>query len=101
VSDRHIFQEEMLEIIDEGDEVMAYRGFVVRDFLTLKKATLTIPAFTPKCKYGKQNRLNVSEIRQTRFIAKYRIHVERAIRRLKTYKMLHGVISNGRLLIGC
>lgn len=36
----------------------------------------------------KKKRLNVNEIKQTRNIAKLRIHVERAIQRLKLFKLL-------------
>ena len=67
---------------------MADRGFTIRDLLTKKKATLNIPPFTRKCTWGKKKRLNVNEIKQTRNIAKLRIHVERAIQRLKLFKLL-------------
>ncbi|KAK3089649.1 hypothetical protein FSP39_005337 [Pinctada imbricata] len=55
-------------------------------------ATLNIPPFTRKCSWGKNKRLNVSEIKQTRKIAKLRIHVERAIQRLKLFKLLGNTI---------
>ena len=66
---------------------MADTGFTIRDLLT-KKATLNIPPITRKCTLGKEKRLNVNEIKQTRNIAKLRIHVERAIQRLKLFKLL-------------
>lgn len=67
---------------------MADKGFTIRDLLTKRKATLNIPPFTRKCTWGKKKRLNVNEIKQTRNIAKLRIHVERAIQRLKLFKLL-------------
>ena len=47
-----------------------------------------MPPFTRKCGWGKKKRLNVKEIKQTRFIAKLRIHVERAIQRLKQFRLI-------------
>lgn len=89
VSDRYITEHSnFLELIEEGDDVMADRGFTIRDLLTKRKATLNIPPFTRKCTWGKKKRLNVNEIKQTRNIAKLRIHVERAIQRLKLFKLL-------------
>jgi hypothetical protein len=35
---------------------MADRGFVIRDLLLTRKATLKIPPFTTKCKWGKGKR---------------------------------------------
>ena len=72
---------------------MADRGFTIRDLLTDKRATLNIPPFTHKCSWGKRKRLNVNEIKKTREIANLRIHVERAIQRLKCFKLLANVIS--------
>ena len=71
---------------------MADRGFKIRDLLTHKKATLMIPAFTKKCKYGKGKMLTVKDIRSTRTIAKHRIYVERAIEQLKRWKMISNII---------
>ena len=88
-SDRHITKEcGFLELIRPGDEIMADRGFVIRDLLTKKRAKLIIPPFTKRCSWGKGKRLSATDIIRTRSIAKYRIHVERAIGRLKTFKLL-------------
>ena len=51
-----------------------------------KKCTLNIPAFS----HGKA--LGAKALRQSRKFASVRIHVERAIRRIKTFKMLSGII---------
>lgn len=93
VSDRYITEHSnFIELIEEGDDVMADRGFTIRDLLTKKKATLNMPPFTRKCTWGKKKRLNVNEIKQTRKIAKLRVHVERAIQRLKQFKLLSTTI---------
>ena len=75
-------EREFLGLIENGMEVMADRGFSIRDILTMKKATLWIPAFTRPCKYSKNKRLNMKEIKQTSTIAKLQIHMERAIERI-------------------
>ncbi|XP_061170921.1 uncharacterized protein LOC133180406 [Saccostrea echinata] len=93
VSDRYITaNSDFLDLISAGDEVMADRGFIIRDYLLEQRAKLVIPPFTHKCRWGKGKRLNASEIRRTRQIAKLRIHVERAIQRLKSYKLLSGIL---------
>lgn len=89
VSDRYITKESgFLDNIQPGDEIMADRGFLIRDLLLHRRAKLIIPPFTRKCSWGKGKYLSASEILRTRNIAKFRIHVERAIGRLKTFHML-------------
>lgn len=72
---------------------MADRVFNIGDLLTLRRDTLNIPPFTHKCPQGKGKRLNANEVRKTRKIANLRIHVERAIRRLKCFKLLSNIIQ--------
>lgn len=66
-----------LEHEEPMDDVMADQGFNLRDSITKKKATLHIPPFAK----GKQ--LSTKTCVITRQIAPLRIHVERAIQRLK------------------
>ncbi|XP_069116882.1 uncharacterized protein [Argopecten irradians] len=88
-SDRYITRASgFLDNIRPGDEVMADRGFLIRDLLLERQAKLVIPPFTKKCKWGKGKRLNSSDVVKTRNIARLRIHVERAIGRLKTFHIL-------------
>lgn len=43
-SDRRIFEESgFLEKIEHGDDIMADRGFLIRDLLARRSATLNIP----------------------------------------------------------
>lgn len=47
ISDRKIVEASgFLDMIEEGDDVMADRGFLIRDLLTMRRATLNIPPFT-------------------------------------------------------
>ena len=63
VSDRHITKESgLLDLLESNDDVMADRGFNIRDSLTKKQCTLNMPPFTRKCDYGKRKRLNTSEV---------------------------------------
>uniref|UniRef100_A0A8C6UA01 Uncharacterized protein n=1 Tax=Neogobius melanostomus TaxID=47308 RepID=A0A8C6UA01_9GOBI len=83
-SDRYITQNSgFLDYLRAGDEVMGDRGFTVRDLLEEHRVNLIIPAFTRK---GCQ--LTNERVTDTRRIAHARIHVERAIRRLKVYRIL-------------
>ncbi|XP_073239630.1 uncharacterized protein [Porites lutea] len=85
VSDRYITERSgLLDKLEEGDSVMADKGFNIRDLLTRKKVALNIP---PLCK-GKQ--LSKKAVKSTRTIASVRIHVERAIGRLKDFRILQG-----------
>ena len=87
ISDKRIVQESgFMDLIERGDDVMADRGFLIRDLLAEKGATLNIPPFA----HGKQ--LSVHATTKTRRIASARIHVERAIGRLKTFRLLNGVV---------
>ncbi|XP_046578747.1 uncharacterized protein LOC124286417 [Haliotis rubra] len=70
-----------------GDEVMADRGFTISNELYARRVKLNIPAFM---KGRKQ--LSATECIETRRIASVRIHVERAIARLKSYRILNQVL---------
>ena len=76
-----------LDKVEEGDDIMADRGFNIRHLLIRKKATLNIPAFS----HGKA--LGGKALKQSRKIASVRIHVERAIRRMKTFKIISGIVA--------
>ena len=76
-----------LDYLRAGDEVMADRGFTIRDLLDERRVSLNIPAFTYK-----RNQLTNEEMTRTRRVANVRIHVERAIQRLKVFKILSQTI---------
>ena len=74
----------VLQLLEHGDSVMADRGFDFSDDLP-EGVTLNIPAFM-----NGKDQLSVEEETETRRIASVRIHVERAIERVKNYKILQG-----------
>ena len=86
VSDLQIVKSNFLDKVEEGDDIMADREFKIRHLLLEKKATLNIPAFT----HGKN--LSKKAVNRSKKIARVRIHVERAIRCLRTFRILSGVI---------
>ena len=87
-ADRYIVRKSgCLELIEPGGDVMADRGFTVRDLLLQKDTTLTIPVFTRKCKYDTVKRLNVSEVQQTKAIVNLRIYIERTIDYMKGFRI--------------
>ena len=75
-----------VDIVEHNDDIMADRGFNIRHLLLPKKATLNMPAFTHGANLTKK------AARKSRKIASVRIHVERAIQRMKTFKILSHVI---------
>ncbi|KAG1928313.1 uncharacterized protein LOC120477253 [Pimephales promelas] len=83
-SDRFITQNSgFLDHLRPGDEVIGDRGFTIRDLLEERKVRLITPAFTRK-----KCQLTNEQVTRTRRIANVRIHIERAIRRLKVYRIL-------------
>lgn len=88
VSDKQITKESgFLKLLEPRDEVLADRGFLIRDELAAYGATLRIPHFTK----GKKQ-LSAQEVDTSRQLSRVRIHVERVIGRWKNFKILQTVI---------
>ncbi|KAK3891895.1 hypothetical protein Pcinc_001169 [Petrolisthes cinctipes] len=92
-SDAHIFQSEFISRLEPGDAVMVDKGFNIADLALEYGAKLYIPPFTRNKSGGKGKTLNQNEIKTTRDIARLRVHVERAIRRIKEFKILSNRID--------
>ena len=73
--------------LDLYDEVMADRGLQIKEELLLKYCTLTVP---PGARVKSQ--MTKKECKKTKDVANLRIHVERAINRIKTYRMLKNTL---------
>lgn len=71
--------------------VMANKGFLISDLLP-EGVSVNIPPFLNKGKFSE------SEVRATREVARNRIHVERAIARIKDFRILNKIPSHLR---GC
>jgi len=88
VSDRQLTQESgLLELLEEGDSVMADKEFTISDLLKTKGCTLNIPPFR-----GNSNQFTTEEVHQTQEIASLRIHVERKIGRVKNFHIFDGIL---------
>ena len=89
ISDRDlVIASGLLDKIELGDSVMADKGFEIADLLIPLGARLNIPPFLDK-----RQQMLPGDIRSTKSIAAVRIHVERAIGRLKQNRLLDRVID--------
>lgn len=68
----------ILEKLDEGDVILADKGFRITDLVNEKGASLHIPCFVD---HG--NQFTPNEVEYTRNLASVRIHVERIIRQIR------------------
>ena len=87
-SDRFITENcGILNHLKPGDSIMADKGFNIGDLIVGKCANLVIPPFLKdKVHFSRRNCTRTSSI------AKARIHVERAIARIKDFRILNGAI---------
>ncbi len=93
-SDRHKAEVELLHKIEPGDAVMVDRWFNIGDLLLQRTAKLHMPPLTRKKEDGTGRALNAQERVITRVVASLRVHVERAIERMKNIKILSGQINH-------
>ena len=81
ISDREITRcSGILDLLEDEDSIMADKGFDIEDLLLEKGVQLNIPPFLQS-----QAQFSSKDVQQTKTIASLRIHVERAIRRIKEY----------------
>ena len=89
VSDKHLTKHGgFLQHLQHGDLVLADRGFNVSDELAMCGASLAIPPYT-RGKY----QLSQREVETSRSLSRVRIHFERAIGRMKVYRILQSTLS--------
>jgi hypothetical protein len=90
VSDKEIVKRSGLlnkELWDENDAIMADRGFTIEEELSEINVKLNIPAFLE----GREQ-LTKAEVKESQSIASVRIHVERAIQRVRKFKQIRNEI---------
>ncbi|XP_046550060.1 uncharacterized protein LOC124259883 [Haliotis rubra] len=88
ISDKQITKlSGLVELCEEGDAIMADKGFLISDFTTPRGIDLIIPPFKTKKQQMTQHEVNV-----TKKIASLRIHVERQMERIKNFRILQGTI---------
>lgn len=80
-SDRQVFGGSgLLDMLEAGDGVLADRSFDIQDLLVSKGVRVSVAPFVR----GK-SQFTAPEVCDTRRIAQLRIHVERAIERVKNF----------------
>ena len=87
-SDKKIVESSgFLDFLEPLDVIIADRGFLIEDMLNERKVSLIRPPFL-----GMRQKFTPQEEAQTKDIAKHRIHVERAIERMKKFKILQKIV---------
>ena len=81
----NISDKKLLNLLEPGDAIMADRGFTIDDILP-QGVTVNVPP-----RMNESGQLTEFERTTTRRIASVRIHVERAIERIKNYQILHNI----------
>jgi hypothetical protein len=95
ISDKEITKQcGIIELLELGDSVMADKGFVIDDLLQPSMCSLVIPPFLRA-----NNQFTKNENISTKSIANRRVHIERAIRRVKEYHIFDRTLPLN--LAGC
>lgn len=90
VSDRQtVERSSLLQNCESGDSVLADRGFNIQDFFADKDVTVNIPTFLK----GKSQIPGLTVL-QDRKLASKRVHIERIIGLIKTYKILKNELNH-------
>jgi hypothetical protein len=77
----------LVDLLDPGDTVMADKGFTVHSLLAEHGVDLIMPHFLRA-----RGQFTSEEVAENDVISSYRVHVERAIRRVKENRILQGII---------
>ncbi|KAK1876644.1 putative nuclease HARBI1 [Dissostichus eleginoides] len=86
--------EKQIEIgyLQRGDGLMADKGFLIEDDIKSVGLQLNLPPFARS-----KRQMPSGDVLTTKRIAKHRVHVERAIAKIKKFKMVSDRIPNTRL----
>ena len=74
-------------LLERDDEIMADRGFQITEELLLRFCSLSVP---PGARTKSQ--MTSAECKKTKHVANLRIHVERAINRIKIYRIFKSIL---------
>ena len=89
ISDREIVLRSgiLSQSFDDGDSVMAEKGFQIQVDILPLGVDLNIPPFL-----GSDAQMSAEDVVRTQQIASLRIHVERAINKIKNFRIWNGVV---------
>ena len=89
ISDKEIVEKSnFCQLIETGDQYLADKGFEIHDLFALRGGSLYIP---PK-RFSASDQFTTSQCFETMSIANVRIHVERAIKRIKAWHIFNQVL---------
>lgn len=95
-SDRHVVERLSLgNVCDPGDSVMADKGFNIQDLLATHDVHVNIPTFLKK-----KNRFGPKTLARDRKVASKRVHIERHIGLVKSYKILSQPMNPSEAVLG-
>lgn len=87
-SDNYVFYHSgLLDMLSSGDQVLADRGFLIGEELMRRGVEMNVPPGATGIA-----QFSIENVEKTKRIANIRIHVERTIGRMKTYKILNMII---------
>lgn len=93
-SDRQMIERSRIpNLCEPGDLIMADKGFTVQDIFAPYGVSVLIPNFK------KNGYIPLKALLEDRKLSKYRVHVERIIGLLKTYKILSTKLNHYRVPI--
>ena len=90
ISDRKLVEQSgLLQMLEPGDEVMADKGFLIQDLLAPLGVRLNVPPLLQS-----NSQMPPEDVAVTKKIAQLRVHVERAIDRVKEFHILQKVLPS-------
>lgn len=88
ISDKEIcLKSKLLSLLEPGDCVLADRGFLIKKEIEAKGCQLFTPHFLKD-----KIQFNIIERKDNKKISRHRVHVERAILRIKSFKYFSNTI---------
>lgn len=88
VSDKALFNEtDLLKILDPGDLVLADKGFTIANELKHIGCELVQPLYL-----SDKIQFSIEERAQNKSVSHFRVHIERAIARIKYFKFFEGAV---------
>ena len=89
ISDKEIVEKSnFCQLIEAGDQYLADKGFEIHDLIALRGGSLYIPSK----RFSASDQFTENQCFETMSIANVRIHVERAIKRIKTWHIFNQVL---------
>jgi len=89
LSDRHFLHSKVPYQMKPGDLILADKGFLLHDILP-QGVSVNIPPFLSKPQFTRE------QVQETTRIARVRMYVERAIQRLKVFKIISFIPASYR-----